>query len=339
MLYVIEYCYLNDFEDDNSGISRVLKVGYSSDFDHRYQQYCICRDKSLRVLFKIDGGTMEDEQSLHRYLKETFQQLPELGREWYEKTKEIIEFFSNNTDINKIREIIVSSNRLVKVSQLLLTTLKDEFPNIDIESKLRIKATTRIIDIEKTIDNLIKDRVLILFGPDSFNRFLETYDRKINVYLGNKNEIDNFMNEFRSTKLFYYKMKLLCTANLSSSALSIVLDLIPEYFKLFYISLGPNRCRKLYYKYSKLKAELENMRIDKDLLLSTIYSEFKVGDKISKSEIKDKLFKIYNDLGLVKTPKATDLNEWFDISTTKVQVNDKKIEAFKIIKKKELGED
>ena len=54
----------------------------------------------------------------------------------------------------------------------------------------------------------------------------------------------------------------------------------------------------------------------------------------TKKEIKKTLGEIYNDLGYKAAPKATVLSKYFDIKCSKKLVNEKREEAFRLIKKK-----
>ena len=46
---------------------------------------------------------------------------------------------------------------------------------------------------------------------------------------------------------------------------------------------------------------------------------------------------IYNQIGYKKTPKANDLEEWFEIKDILMTENNKRIHGFEIIKKKGEG--
>ncbi len=74
---------------------------------------------------------------------------------------------------------------------------------------------------------------------------------------------------------------------------------------------------------------------DKNVLKHKIFSDFKISDRFSKSKIKEKLSMIYNQLGYKKTPKANDLEEWFDIKDILMTENNKRVHGFEIIKRKD----
>lgn len=65
----------------------------------------------------------------------------------------------------------------------------------------------------------------------------------------------------------------------------------------------------------------------------SIEGKFKVGQSYTKKEIKFILGNLYRDLGLSRTPKATDLEEYFVLERARFTDPDtkKRIEGFKLI--------
>ena len=79
------------------------------------------------------------------------------------------------------------------------------------------------------------------------------------------------------------------------------------------------------------------MQFNKSQLRDEIYNIFKVDEKYTKSEIKNMLKDLYKSLGYNKTPKANDLEKYFEIKLCKVTVETgKQDNGFKIIKRKEI---
>ena len=149
-------------------------------------------------------------------------------------------------------------------------------------------------------------------------------------------EITKFQDKFQTASTQKKKMKVLCTEEISEAALPSILNLVPEYMKRFYILLGPERCRSLGYDYSKMTYEVEHVKLKDDAILNKIYQEFSVGIKITKAEAKAKLVKLYQEVGYGKTPKAVDLQEWFEIKRAQIkdQVTGKFSEGFELLAKK-----
>ena len=72
--------------------------------------------------------------------------------------------------------------------------------------------------------------------------------------------------------------------------------------------------------------------LKEDDLKDIIYKEFLPDNKYSMSDIKLTLSKIYSSLGIVKTPKAVDLEKYFELKKIKFTLPNKKVvHGFKIL--------
>lgn len=115
-----------------------------------------------------------------------------------------------------------------------------------------------------------------------------------------------------------------------------VLELLPESYTMA-VSLGLERCRANGYKFLEIKKELEIVTYNTDNLDSKVLSSFEVGKRYSFSSIKESLKDIYSLFGYKKSPKANDLEKWFEVK--KVYFLDsninKKTNGFEIIKRKD----
>lgn len=138
-------------------------------------------------------------------------------------------------------------------------------------------------------------------------------------------EVAKFFDEYRELTLFKQKLKLLCEYGLSKEAINIVLDQIGEHDKIktYYLTLGPQRLRALNYDKYYIERDLGIVVFSPELLLDSIYSEFKVGDKLSLSWIKAKLADLYSSINYKSTPKASDLENFFVVKKCKISLPDK----------------
>ena len=59
-----------------------------------------------------------------------------------------------------------------------------------------------------------------------------------------------------------------------------------------------------------------------------------MGKRYLKSEIKEKLKEIYSSLSYTKTPKANDLENYFDVKECTILKDGKKSAGFEILKEK-----
>ena len=137
--------------------------------------------------------------------------------------------------------------------------------------------------------------------------------------------IDEVIKEFNSVSYFQDKMRILCEAEdkLSEREFKILLGLVPTRFSSFIITLGTKTVRTCKYREGPCETCYQNEVNNQNKsykLKEVIQGTFSVGARYTKSEAKEMLRKIYDDLGYKKSPKATDLGEWFNIK--RVYFND-----------------
>ena len=147
-------------------------------------------------------------------------------------------------------------------------------------------------------------------------------------------EVSDFLFEYNQLTEARKKLIMLCEYRLSKEALEIVLSQLSDgdSIKSYFISLGPDRLKALGYKKNNIEKELGIVTFSKELLVNTILSKFSVGDKIPNSSIKDILGNLYSSINYTAVPKATDLEEYFEVKKCKVTTSDKgRVHALEII--------
>ena len=151
------------------------------------------------------------------------------------------------------------------------------------------------------------------------------------------NKINSFLDQFYHYPLFRMKMGLLCETNFTEQELGIVLDQIPIEFRNYYETLGPERCKALSYDVTYISREYSDLQFDKSKLEKEIYRAFLVNCKYTKSYIKETLRTIYESNGYNKTPKANDLEEYFELKSCQITNKEtgKRDMAFELIKVKD----
>jgi hypothetical protein len=93
--------------------------------------------------------------------------------------------------------------------------------------------------------------------------------------------------------------------------------------------LGFEKIRALGYQESELLSYIESQN---NLRNSPILSLFTVGSKYSKAQIKEMLRDFYTTNNITKTPKASDLEEYFNLKSIKLKNSDGKWEhGFEIL--------
>ena len=131
------------------------------------------------------------------------------------------------------------------------------------------------------------------------------------------NDINQHLDHIYSLTYLSDKFKYICS--LDDSTISSCLPHLPEIFTNYYTVLGSERIRALGYNITDMKREYEgvigNQNID---IKSIILSSFNVGGRYTKTSIKEKLALIYSSSGYSKTPKATDLENYFEVSVCRI---------------------
>ena len=153
--------------------------------------------------------------------------------------------------------------------------------------------------------------------------------------------VSEFLEQYQKLGTFKAKLRYLCEFGFNDEVVSIVLDQIGEHdnIKSYYTALGPQKLRALGYDRYKIEKELGIVTFSYELLESTIYNEFKVGDKLTLSGIKDRLGYLYSSINYTAVPKATDLEKFFEVRPIviyekKDNGSRKQIKGYELLKKK-----
>ena len=153
-------------------------------------------------------------------------------------------------------------------------------------------------------------------------------------------KVSEFLGEYQKLGTFRSKLKYLCEYGFSDQVIGVVLDQIGEHdnIKSYYLALGPQKLRACGYNRYDIEKELGVVTFSQELLESIIYSEFKVGDKITLADIKDRLGYLYSSINYDATPKAKDLENYFNVkeSSARVEIDGVKkvVKIYNIISRK-----
>ena len=155
-------------------------------------------------------------------------------------------------------------------------------------------------------------------------------------------KISDFLGEYQELGTFKAKLKLLCEYSFNDQIIGVVLDQIGEHdnIKSYYLALGPQKLRALGYDKYKIEKELGVVTFSQELLVNTIYSEFKVGDKLTLANIKSRLEYLYPSISYTATPKAKDLENYFEVKLIYVTILDettgkkKQTKGYELLKRK-----
>ena len=154
-------------------------------------------------------------------------------------------------------------------------------------------------------------------------------------------KVSEFMDIYFKKTTIFEKLKLLCESGLSQDALNIFLSQLQDGddVKSYYTVLGPEQLKTLSYNTSKIKKALGIVTFSDEVLYDSIYSDFKVGGKYLLSDIKDKLRDIYSSINYSATPKARDIEKYFDVreSTMRTIIDGEKktVRFYELLRSKE----
>ena len=347
MIYLIKSA---GYGKDNNYID-LLKIGYTEDTkkEGRFNAYKL-HNPTCKILYELPELTEEDEKNIqYKFRKYLY---IDYGREWFEYNDEIVNFFKNPEVVKNIKNLPINPCIINKE----LTEFKNSVKEIlgillGISSNLPGKGRDNVKSVFKEIlDKKLRD-------IDSVFEFLELkFDksiidkckdllecRKTGKYCNDdiiNQEISEFLGEYQKLGTFRSKLKYLCEYGFSDQVIGVVLDQIGEHdnIKSYYLALGPQKLRACGYNRYDIEKELGVVTFSQELLESIIYSEFKVGDKITLADIKDRLGYLYSSINYDATPKAKDLENYFNVkeSSARVEIDGVKkvVKIYNIISRK-----
>ena len=337
MIYLINVTY---YDKETKEITDLLKIGFTDNWEKRKTQYQL-HNPIFKTIHLIEDGTEEQEKKLHYKFKE--KKYNGYGDEWYYYDEEIIRYIKSITleELDKLPSNPVRGDKRI---------LKGKRETRKILSYL-FGTESEIEDYLRSLSNILGDTISfntslnhIKSDPnidkDKLNHFLEiNNNRETGNYSEDKElsqEVATFLRQYESLNTIHDKLQMLCEYDLSDQARDIVLGQIPDSdeVKSYYTSLSPDRLKALSYNSHKIKKELKIVTFSPELLINTIYSNFNVGDKMSAAKIKDMLSSLYSSINYTASPKAKDIENYFDVKECLVYKDDgskKRIRGYELV--------
>lgn len=195
---------------------------------------------------------------------------------------------------------------------------------VPVLNRLVVLSDIRAIEIQN-ID--YKDRFSIFSSVES-----------VGEIKNNSETVNNILDDFDRQATFVDKMKYLVNSKEvreDSDVRSLVLNQIPSEFSYYWNLLGPEKIKACGYQ--KSKCSLATTTLVSSSVKDEILKEFDEGSRISFTSIKQKLTEIYKNLEYNKTPKASDLEEYFNVKPCQITNKEtgKRDNGFEIIKRKD----
>ena len=202
---------------------------------------------------------------------------------------------------------------------------------------VNVRGGDTMVPVVNTLVRIADKRTFDVQQIDYRNRF-SVFDALDKIGSNELEEINRIVTEFDKLSTFPDKLKLICTTTLSTEGLVRLFKRIPVKYSLIYCMFGPEKCARYSYREGFIDQEMAKNESNSELedsLTSKILNTFQVGKKFKKSDIKECLREIYSSIGYSATPKATDLEKYFEMRECKITVDGEVSKGFVIIKKKD----
>ena len=134
--------------------------------------------------------------------------------------------------------------------------------------------------------------------------------------------VNDFLdNHFYRTNNFENRMRMYCefmdTYKTNQYIFTSIFHKVDPKYKTYYDLFRTSGCKSVGYEESALRRKISN-NLKSPNLKDRLISYFKVGSRYELKTIKLTLGSFYSDLGITKTPKASELENYFNVSETKV---------------------
>lgn len=356
MLYLIKSAGYREEEEGKISTFFLLKIGYTEDSrkEIRYSHYKM-HNPTCQVLYEIPGATEDHEKRVQYKFRDLL--FLDYGREWFEYSEVIIDFFRSIESLEELENLPKSPSREDKEFKETKKVIKETLPyllefteeEIYSEDKISKKIERELNDLVSLFgDTLSEELVLEHYKekcPERVSRYNQIkISREFEIYCEDdliNQEVSEFIKKYFSFSTRFEKIKFLCEFDLSKEALEIVLCQIPDNdeVKSYYLALGPQKLRALSYDITRIRKAMGVVMFSPDLLMDSVYSDFREGEKLSLTNIKNKLSFIYSSINYNSAPKATDIERWFEVKECLVSVEvggkKKRSRGYELLRSKE----
>ena len=219
----------------------------------------------------------------------------------------------------------------IKQRDILINRLEDLIDSLKFRKDyvaVNNHAGNHKIPVENKLVEISEERAFDIQQVEYSSRFLVFSTIKESLRLDDINEIntgseviEKFLNLYKKCETSTDRLKVICSFKFykEQDQKEAFLNYVPLSYRNYYYGLGPSEIKRLGYNVTRLKSELNKVYGNSDILKNLIFQDFVVDSKLSTFYIKSKLKEIYASLSYDKTPKASDLSEWFDIKPCKIK--------------------
>ena len=212
------------------------------------------------------------------------------------------------------------------------TNYKTDFVAVN---RVKVDGDTKLIPVFNNLVMVAEMRAYEIQQVDYANRFTVFNELGNISTVEDKGVLEDFFKEYEQVKGREKKLQFICDYYFAGNSIRNIIDLVTEKrFKEYLTILGPEKCKSVWYKTSELDKKLNIISFEDDKIFEGIDKEFNVGESYTNTYIKSKLSEIYKRIGYKASPKATDLNNYFDTKKCLIQEGSKRVNGLKLISKK-----
>ena len=262
--------------------------------------------------------------------KKTWEEFHEILTKKVESTNSLLRSFDRSLDLDK--------EKLAERYQYIAKSLKYREDYIAVNKN---KITGELKPVFNNLVMINDQKTFDIQQVDYADRFsvFTTLTNELQGYEFESSYIDEFFYQYDQLttwvdKIHYIVDYILENSEKRSAIIGNLSD--SDKIKQQLITLGPERIKGLGYNITKIKQAMGITIFSKIDFISDINSEFIVGCRYTKKYIKEKLGEIYKKMDYKGTPKATDLEEWFNLKPLLISnpSTKKRENGFEIISKK-----
>lgn len=297
----------------------ILKIGYTKDDGKKSRFDCyITENPTCQVLYLIPEGDEQDERNLHYH----FRNYLKYGQEWFSYEEEILDFFKTHTTKASLKSLIVklSEKNLIKK----IKDIESVYINPVLRSKIKESLSNYIL-IENELYKLLETDLCFLNQSEIDEYFNKTYPGIDFTYTEKDypNTIKDQITHFYEYSNMSDQLKFIVKQSelLSEADFNLLLDYLPVRFSGYISLLGVDRIKSFSYQMSRIAKYLNNVVISeesKNSITNDIHTKFIIGERYTKSYIKETLRSIYESNNYGKTPKANDLEQYFELKPCQI---------------------
>jgi hypothetical protein len=212
------------------------------------------------------------------------------------------------------------------------TNYKTDFVAVN---RVKVDGDTKLIPVFNNLVMVAEMRAYEIQQVDYANRFTVFNELGNISTVEDKGVLEDFFKEYEQVKGREKKLQFICDYYFAGNSIRNIIDLVTEKrFKEYLTILGPEKCKSVWYKTSELDKKLNIISFEDDKIFEEIDKDFSIGESYTNSYIKEKLSEIYKRIGYKASPKATDLNNYFDTKKCLIQENGKRVNGLKLLAKK-----